>query len=82
MFGIKKSAPQGTTTVFTITGMHCVSCSMSIDGELEDLAGVHSSKTNYRQARTVVEYDSAAVVIDDLIVAIQKLGYGVKPKQP
>ncbi|MFH0852831.1 MAG: heavy metal-associated domain-containing protein [bacterium] len=78
MFGIKKNASQGTTAVFIITGMHCVSCSMSIDGGLEDLAGVHSSKTNYRQARTVVEYDPAAVVIADLIGIIQKLGYEAK----
>ena len=28
------------TLMFTIIGMHCSSCAMSIDGELEDTEGI------------------------------------------
>lgn len=80
MLGFKKNHPKGTTAILIITGMHCVSCSMSIDGELEDMPGVYSSETNYAKAKTVVEYDSGSVTLDALLRAIQQLGYDAQPE--
>ena len=41
-----------------ITGMHCISCAMTIDGDLEDFVkGVKASNTNYAKAETEVEFD-------------------------
>lgn len=59
---------------FKIDGMHCVSCAMNIDGELEELDGVTESKTNYAKSETAVlasSEDSAGKILE----AIKKLGY-------
>jgi hypothetical protein len=36
----KKKQPQGSQLHLTITGMHCTSCAMNIDGVLEETDGV------------------------------------------
>ena len=40
--------------VFKIAGMHCGSCAMNIDGDLEDTGKVKSAKTNYARSQTEV----------------------------
>ncbi|MER5763743.1 heavy metal-associated domain-containing protein [Streptomyces sp. NPDC002082] len=59
---------------FTVTGMHCNSCGLLIDDEVEELAGVVASTTSLRRGRTVVDtdrpVDPAAV-----IAAIATAGY-------
>lgn len=72
-----KSAKHGKKVVFNINGMHCVSCSMNIDGELEELDGVISSTTNYAKSTSVVEFDSDVVQEPLLAKTIEKLGYSV-----
>jgi Cu+-exporting ATPase len=78
MFDLFKSKPKGEQQTFKISGMHCTSCAMSIDGELEDLPGVISADTKYAQAQTKVEYDPAKVAPDQMKQAIAKLGYQAK----
>ena len=59
-----------------ITGMHCTSCAMNIDGDLEDyVKGVTSSTTNYAKAETEVEFDEKEVKIEQIIGQIKKTGY-------
>lgn len=59
-----------------ITGMHCTSCAMNIDGDLEDcVKGVTSSSTNYAKAETEVEFDEKEVEIEQIIGQIKKTGY-------
>lgn len=77
MFNLFKKKPQGSTVVFKITGMHCTSCSMNIDGELEDTKGVISVSTSYAKAMTTVEYDKLKVSPDKLKKTIEQLGYKV-----
>lgn len=55
--------------------MHCVSCAMNIDGELEDTPGVTSAITNYAKAQTKVEFDEEKVSADHLLEAVKKAGY-------
>jgi Cu+-exporting ATPase len=59
-----------------ITGMHCTSCAMNIDGELEDL-GVNSANTNYARAITEVEFDSDKIKLEKIQEVIKELGYTV-----
>ena len=60
---------------FTIIGMHCSSCAMSIDGDLEDyVTGVISAKTNYAKQVCEVEFDEG-VKLDDIVNQIKKTGY-------
>ncbi len=63
--------------VFSINGMHCVSCGMNIDGELEDLKGVLSASTNYAKGKCTVVFNPQQVETKQLIETVGKLGYSV-----
>jgi len=58
-----------------ISGMHCASCAMNIDFDLEDLEGIESAKTSYAKAESVVEFDSVKIDKNQIIVQIKKTGY-------
>ncbi len=60
---------------FKITGMHCSSCAMTIDMDLEDLEGVNSSSTSYAKAETEVEFDFSKVTDSLIVETIRKSGY-------
>ena len=60
-----------------ISGMHCSSCAMNIDFDLEDLDGVVSAKTSYAKAETEIEFDSELVRLEQVLEQIQKTGYKV-----
>ncbi len=64
---------------FKITGMHCSSCSLTIDMDLEDLPGVKSSSTSYAKAETEVEFDSDKVTDNLILETIKKSGYTAAP---
>lgn len=63
--------------VFKIAGMHCTSCAMSIDGELEDTDGVKSANTNYAKQQAEVTYDESKITDSRIIDIISSLGYNV-----
>lgn len=75
MFGFLKKKPVGSVAKIKIDGMHCTSCSMNIDGELEDIDGVISANTSYAQQQTTVEYDPQKVTLEEIAAVIQNLGY-------
>lgn len=58
-----------------ISGMHCASCAMSIDDELEELDGVSESSTSYRKQMTTVVFDEERTNVDVIATAVRKLGY-------
>lgn len=61
--------------VFKITGMHCVSCSINIDGELEDTLDIKSAKTSYAKLTTEVVMEDDSITDAKIIAIIKKLGY-------
>ena len=63
-----------------IDGMHCSSCAMSIDFDLEDLNGVQIAKTNYARQETEVEFDQEKVDIAKIIIQIKETGYRAEIK--
>lgn len=70
-----------TKKKFKIVGMHCTSCAMSIDGDLEDFVkGVKSSSTNYAKAETEIEYDEKQTKTEEIIAQIKKTGYQAEVK--
>lgn len=80
IFGKKKKYPEVVNdqiVQFKISGMHCTSCSMNIDGELEDIEGVKSSKTSYASAVSTVTFDPEKTSIVELKKTISSLGYTV-----
>jgi copper chaperone CopZ len=66
------------TKKFLITGMHCTSCAINIDGELEDTDGIKSAATNYAKQTTEVAYDPAKVTDEQIIAAIKTAGYSAE----
>lgn len=57
-----------------ISGMHCTSCAMNIDFDLEDM-GVKSAKTSYAKQETEVEFDEEKIKPQKIIDQIKKTGY-------
>lgn len=60
---------------FKIKGMHCSSCAMSIDMDLEDLEGVKSAKTYYAKEVTEVEFEEDKIDDNKIIETINQTGY-------
>lgn len=73
----KKKQATGERVSFKIGGMHCTSCSMNIDGELEDLNGVMEATTSYPKSQTDIEYNPKKVSCSQLREVIEGLGYRV-----
>jgi copper chaperone CopZ len=67
-----------TKTKLKINGMHCTSCAMNIDFDLEDLEGIKSAKTNYAKQESEVEFDEEKVKLEKIIETIKKTGYEVQ----
>lgn len=65
------------TKKFKIVGMHCVSCAINIDFDLEDLKGITTAKTNYAKQICEVTYDEKYISEKEIISQINKTGYEV-----
>lgn len=68
------------TKKYVITGMHCVSCSMLIEGELED-RGV-TARADYKKQRLEVTYDEKNIQETEILSTVSKLGYSLVPDVP
>jgi len=66
------------TKKYKVDGMHCVSCSMLIEGELEDSRIVEEAVCKYATSELIVKSQKE---IDDqkINAAVEKLGYKVTP---
>lgn len=62
-----------TKKVYKVSGMHCSSCAMTIEWDLED-AGV-KAKCNYAKATLEVEFEPEKVSEDKIKQVIRKAGY-------
>jgi copper chaperone CopZ len=61
--------------IFKIKGMHCASCAVLLDLDLEEVVGVKKSSTSYAKAETIVEYDEDKVDKVKIIEVVKKTGY-------
>lgn len=77
MFNFFKKKPVGEKLVIKLSGLHCSSCSLNIDGEIEEIDGVVSSNTSYAKQETVVFYDPKLANPNQFKNTIEKLGYTV-----
>lgn len=74
----KPTKTKGKLVSFQIDGLHCSSCGLNIDGELEETAGVISATTSYSQGKTDVEFDAEIINIKQIQSIIEQLDYGAK----
>ena len=59
-----------------IKGMHCISCSKVVEGELED-NGV-SSKIDFKSGKAIIDFDEKTISEDKIKNLIKNLGYEIK----
>ncbi|MET9953651.1 cation transporter [Streptomyces sp. NPDC006339] len=74
LFNRKKNTTQaaaeaGSAVTLLIEGMHCTSCGLLIDDELEDVDGVRAATTDARTGRSVVRLDEGADVDSVVLIA-------------
>lgn len=62
-------------SVFKISGMHCNTCSLNIDWELEETEGIKEVSTSYAKQETKITYDDELISSEKIIEVIQKTGY-------
>lgn len=60
------------------TGMHCQSCSMLVQMNVEELPGVESVTSDFRTGSTEVVYDPEQVTVEGIVAAITAAGYGAE----
>lgn len=68
-----------STHTFRVQGMHCASCALLIDDALADLPGVRGARTRVKAGLSTVELDLTQSQPEDVISAIEQLGYHAAP---
>ncbi|MEU9125660.1 heavy-metal-associated domain-containing protein [Streptomyces sp. NPDC048506] len=76
-----KTEADGPQVELLVEGMHCNSCGLLIDDELEDIPGVRSSATDMKTGRTTVRLEEGADLdVAALVAAVQQAGeYKARP---
>lgn len=64
-----------TTKIFKLSGLHCTSCSLVIEGEIEDLGA--KASCDYVKQTVKVEFDPEILSEQKIIAAIEGQGYEV-----
>jgi len=82
---VPTTSPVGATEAATqtitlkIEGMTCQSCDNAVNIALTRLDGVISSKADYKRGEAVVKFDPNRVTINQMVAAINDLGYRATP---
>jgi len=69
---------QSKNVTMKLSGLHCVSCAINIDMELEDKKGVIKTNTNYAKSITEIEFSEDIINLEEIINTIESLGYKVE----
>jgi len=59
----------------TITGMHCTSCSIEIERELEKTKGILEANVNFALSKATVVFDNSQISTEEILNIIKKAGY-------
>ena len=65
-----------------ITGMTCANCAATVERALCRTEGVTGASVNYATERAVVELSRGAPTLEDLSIAVERVGYGVLQAGP
>ncbi|MEJ7803442.1 MAG: heavy metal translocating P-type ATPase [Candidatus Limnocylindria bacterium] len=63
-----------------VEGMTCASCVNRIERHLNKVDGVAEASVNLATERAKVSYDASRVGVDELVVAVERAGYNVRPQ--
>ncbi len=64
-----------TTTHFQVAGMTCGGCEAAVRMAVNRLEGITEVKASYEEGKATVTYDATRAKPEDIIKAIEKLGY-------
>jgi Cd2+/Zn2+-exporting ATPase len=62
-----------------ITGLDCVDCARTLEGDLAQLQGVLASRLNFATSTLALEYDVGQVSVASILGRIRELGYDIAP---
>lgn len=65
-----------TTEKFNITGMTCAACQANITKTVKKLDGIKDVNVNLLANNMTVEFDSEKLSTDDIVKAVESIGYG------
>ena len=63
-----------------VEGMTCASCVNRIERHLNKVEGVAEASVNLATERAKVRFDGSKVALDDLVGAVERAGYNVRPQ--
>jgi Cu+-exporting ATPase len=66
--------------VLSIRGMTCAACAQRIEKNVRKLSGIGQASVNLASEKLFVEYDGAALKLDDIKQTVSKIGYEVVEK--
>src|SRR5512146_334618 len=61
--------------VIPVKGMTCVNCAAAIQKDISKLKGVMSANVNFANEKAVVEFDPAAIGLEQFVASIHESGY-------
>lgn len=67
--------------ILQLSGMHCASCAVNIEGVLKELPGVDSVNVNYANEKAYLEYDDTKTGLPDFQRVVKGIGYTAVPAQ-
>ena len=67
---------------FDITGMSCSACSAAIERTVRKMDGVTAVEVNLLANNMQVEYEDGKVSVQQIVAAVEKIGYGACPIVP
>lgn len=62
---------------FSVKGMHCSACVMTLEGLEDELAGIRSLKVSLHKQRAEIDYDEKMISEDEIRKAFESAGYGL-----
>jgi Cu+-exporting ATPase len=71
---------QREQTTLVLAGMTCASCAARIERSLNKLEGVEAT-VNFATETASVAYDPVQIAPDELVCAVERIGYHAQPKQ-
>lgn len=70
-----KTEANSTTSTFHVDGMTCGGCEVGVRRVVKKLDGVKQVEASHKEKTAVVTYRADKVTPDDIIAAIEELGY-------
>ena len=58
-----------------VKDMHCVNCSITLQGLEDSLPGIKTVDASYRSQSMVVNYDESLIEVSQILNAVRELGY-------